>query len=108
MIYRNTDAKPVEMLPGLLRRTLVEGVSMMICECTFESGIEVPNHSHAHEQAGYVVSGRIRLTIDGQSFDLGPRDSYYVPANVPHSALSLEPCVVIDTFSPPREDYRVS
>ncbi len=55
-----------------------------------------------------MVSGKIRLTIDGQSFDLGPRDSYYVPANVPHSALSLEPCVVIDTFSPPREDYRVS
>lgn len=106
MIYRNTDATPVEMLPGLVRRTLADGESMMLCEFTFDAGVEVPNHSHPHEQVGYVVSGRLRMIVDGQSHDLGPGDSYHAPSNVPHGALTLEPSVMVDVFSPPREDYR--
>ncbi len=106
MIFRNADAISVEMVPGLLRRTLVEGKSMMVCECTFAPGVKVPNHSHPHEQVGYVVSGKIHITIDGRSFDLGTGDSYCAPSNVPHSAFTLEHSVVVDTFSPPREDYR--
>jgi quercetin dioxygenase-like cupin family protein len=106
MIYRNADATPVEMLPGLIRRTLADGESLMICEFTFDADVEVPNHTHPHEQVGYVVSGRIRLTIDGESSELGPGDSYHIPSNVPHGAITLEPAVVVDAFSPPREDYR--
>lgn len=106
MIYRNADATPVEMLPGLVRRTLADSESMMLCEFTFDAGVEVPNHSHPHEQVGYVVSGQLRMTVDGQSHDLGPGDSYHAPSNVPHGALTLEPSVVVEVFSPPREDYR--
>ena len=105
MIFHRTDAKSVEMLPGLVRRTLAQGDSMMICEFTFEADVTVPIHTHPHEQVGYVVSGRVRMTIDGESFDLGAGDSYYAPSNVPHGALTLEPSVVVDTFNPPREDY---
>jgi unsaturated pyranuronate lyase len=106
MIYRNADAAPVQMFPGLVRRTLADGESMMMCEFTFETGVTVPNHTHPHEQVGYVVSGRVRMTIEDESFELGPGDSYHAPSNVPHSALTLQPSVVVDTFSPPREDYR--
>ena len=105
-IRRTTEVCQVEMVPRLHRRTLVTGKSMMICECTFESGAQVPTHSHTHEQVGYVVSGKIRIIIDGESFDLGPGDSYCAPSNIPHSALTSEPSMVIDVFSPPREDYR--
>lgn len=106
MIIRNADVAPVEMLPGLVRRTLADGETMMLCEFTFEDHVEVPIHTHPHEQVGYVVSGRIRLTVEGESFDLEPGDSYHAPPNVPHGALTLEPTVVVDVFSPPREDYR--
>ena len=106
MIYRNADATPVQMLPGLVRRTLADGPSLMVCEFTFDAGIQIPNHAHPHEQVGYVVSGRVRLTIDRETFELGPGDSYRALSNVPHGALTLEPSVVVDTFSPPREDYR--
>jgi quercetin dioxygenase-like cupin family protein len=105
-ICRTGEACQVEMIPGLRRRTLVTGKSMMVCECTFDSGVQVPTHSHPHEQAGYIVSGKIRVIIDGESFDLAPGDSYCALSNVPHSALTFEPSVVIDVFSPPREDYR--
>ncbi len=106
MIFRYADAASVEMVPGLLRRTLVEGKSMMICECTFAPGVKVPDHFHPHEQAGYVVLGKIQITIGGKCFELEAGDSYCAPSNVTHSAFTLERSVVIDIFSPPREDYR--
>ncbi len=95
------------MVTGLHRRTLIEGKAMMICECTFASGVKVPDHSHPHEQVGYVVSGKIQITIDGRSFDLEAGDSYCAPSNVSHSACTLERSIVIDIFSPPRDDYRL-
>lgn len=106
MIYKNVDAKPVEMLPGLTRRTLVTGKTMMLCEFTFDANVEVPMHTHPHEQVGYVVSGRVKMTIGDEAIELGAGDSYYAPSEVPHGAVTLEPSVLIDVFNPPREDYQ--
>jgi len=106
MIFLNADTTPVQMLPGLTRRTLADGEAMMMCEFTFDANVQIPNHTHPHEQVGYVAAGRVRMIIDGQSFELGPGDSYRAPSNVPHGAFTLEPAVVVDVFSPPRQDYR--
>jgi quercetin dioxygenase-like cupin family protein len=105
-IYPNTEARPVEMLPGLTRRTLADGATMTLCEITLQAGVEVPVHTHPHEQVGYVVRGRIEMIIDGQPTLVGPGDSYYAAGDVPHGAHALETTVVVDVFSPPREDYR--
>lgn len=105
MISRYSKSNPVEVMPGLFRRTLITGKSMMICEFTLDSGIEIPAHAHPHEQVGYVASGKVRITVGGESFVLGPGDSYYAPSGVMHSAQVLEKAIVVDTFNPPREDY---
>lgn len=107
MMYRNADAEPVQALPGIVRRTLIEGKSMMICEFTLEMGAQIPTHAHLQEQVGYLVSGKIRVIVDGRGFELNPGDCYCVLSNVPHSAEILARSVAVDTFSPPREDYRV-
>lgn len=66
----------------------------------------VPIHEHVNEQAGYVVSGLIAMTIAGDTRHLGPGESYIVPPNVPHGATAGDQgCQVIDIFSPPRADY---
>jgi quercetin dioxygenase-like cupin family protein len=106
MIVRNNDIQPIEMLQGLTRKTLAQSQTMMICEFTFAANVRIPIHTHAHDQVGYVVYGRIVMNIDGQEFELGSGDSYSAPSLVPHGATTLEPTVIIDTFSPPREDYR--
>lgn len=106
MIKLRAAAAPVAMLPGLVRRTLVDGGTLMICEFTFDANIRIPDHAHVHDQVGYVVSGRVAMTIAGETFELGPGDTYHAPSNVRHSALTLEPTVIVDTFSPAREDYR--
>ena len=94
------------MLPGLIRRTLVCSDNMMICRFDLDKGVKIPDHSHSHDQAGYVVSGKIRITVDGKSLDLGAGDSYSAPPNALHSAQALEASVVVDAFYPPRDDYR--
>jgi quercetin dioxygenase-like cupin family protein len=105
-IYPNAEATPVEMLPGIIRRTLADGATMMLCEVTLEAGAEVPAHTHPHEQVGYVVRGRLEMIIDGRRTEVPSGDSYYAPGDVPHGARALETTVVIDVFNPPREDYR--
>ena len=106
MISKYSSSSPVEMLPGLIRRTLASGKTMMVVEFTLEAGVEIPGHTHPHEQIGYIASGNVRLIIDGEPFDLGPGDTYYAPSNTNHGAIALERSVVVDTFNPPREDYR--
>jgi quercetin dioxygenase-like cupin family protein len=106
MIHRYDSSKPVEMMPGLIRRMLAECSSMMICEFTLDKGVEIPVHSHPHEQVGYIASGRIKIIVDGESFELKPGDCYSARPGVPHGAVALERTVVVDTFNPPREDYR--
>ncbi len=106
MIVLNKETKPVSMLPGITRKTLAQGPSLMICEFTFDAHVEIPIHSHPHEQVGYIASGHVVMTIAGEKFELKHGDSYYAPGNVPHGALTLEPTVIVDTFCPPREDYQ--
>ncbi len=106
MFFQYADAASVHMAPGLIRRTLVCGDKLMICLFDLDLGVEIPCHSHPHDQAGYVVSGKIRITVDGKSCDLGAGDSYSASSGILHSAMALEPSVVVDTFYPPRDDYR--
>jgi len=102
----HTSVTPVEMLPGIFRRTMTDGDEMMLCEVTLDGGAIVPMHTHPHEQTGYLVSGRLRLKIDDEVRDLSPGDCWMIPGGVPHEATALERAVIIDVFSPPREEYR--
>ncbi len=105
MFYKRSDSTPVEMAPGLVRSVLATSQQLMLAEFTFDSGAAVPQHSHPHDQVGYVVAGRMEMVIGDQVANCGPGDSYRAPPDVPHSGVALEPSVVIDVFYPPREDY---
>ena len=59
MLFHRSSATPVEMLPGVVRRTLTEGERMMLIEVTLQQGAVVPLHTHPHEQIGYLASGRL-------------------------------------------------
>jgi quercetin dioxygenase-like cupin family protein len=106
MILLNKDADPILMLPGLIRRTLAQTESIMLCEFTFEAHVEIPIHTHPNQQVGYLVEGRVQMTIDGEKFILIKGDSYSAPANIPHGVYTLEPSIIVDAFFPPREDYK--
>ena len=100
------SATPVEMFPGVVRRTLTFGERLMLVEVTMEDGAVVPSHTHPHEQTGYLVSGRFLFELAEERRELRPGDSWLVPSDMPHQVTALAPCVAIDIFSPPREEYR--
>jgi quercetin dioxygenase-like cupin family protein len=90
--------------PGILRKTVASGERMMQMIVQLEAGSRLPEHRHPHEQLTYLVSGRLRLYLDGVAHDLGPGDSLLIPGGVLHSAEVLAESVALDTFCPPRED----
>jgi len=106
MLTHRSSATPVEMLPGVVRRTLTEGDRTMLVEVTLAKGTVVPLHTHPHEQIGYLASGRLLFEVGDERRELSAGDSWLVPSNVPHQVTTLEPSVAIDVFSPPREEYR--
>jgi quercetin dioxygenase-like cupin family protein len=106
MIQQHSTSTPIEMLPGIIRRTLITTEKMMICEFRFKASSVVPMHAHPHEQVGYVVSGKVIMTINGNDYELMTGDSYAAPSGISHSARIIDETVIIDTFSPPREDYK--
>jgi hypothetical protein len=76
-----------------------------MAEFLLKKGSRLPQHSHPHEQTGYLVKGRIRLFIGSTKNDVVPGDSWCIPSGVEHGAEILEDSVAIEVFSPVREDY---
>lgn len=93
-----------DMQPGVRRRTLASGESMMQMEVTFAAGSQLPVHMHQNEQMTHVVSGRLILTLEGMPHECGPGETLLIAGGIAHSAEAREDAVVLDTFSPPRFD----
>lgn len=92
-------------IPGITMRSLTGG-RLMLNRVEIDPDVEVPRHNHAHEQAGLVLEGALDLTVGDETRTLRPGDAYTCPPDLPHRAVAgPEGCVVLDVFSPPREDY---
>jgi quercetin dioxygenase-like cupin family protein len=105
-VIRVSEVEPVEMVPGVWRRTLSWGERLMVVHVTLEEGTVVPAHRHPHEQITYIVEGELSMDVEGRTYVLRAGDSLLFPADVEHGATALQHTLVIDTFSPPREDYK--
>lgn len=105
MFYKASPEGYIPAVAGVQRKTLVYGEKVLCAEFQLQKGYLLPKHAHPHEQAGYLVSGHIRLTIGSETYDVTPGDSWCVAGNVEHWVEILEDSVVIEVFSPVREDY---
>ena len=100
--------KPATILhpePGLQREVLVHSPALMLVRHTMRKGWQGTAHTHPHEQLIYVLGGRIGMTIAGRSLEVSMGDNLIVASNVEHQATALEDSVVLDVFTPAREDY---
>lgn len=92
-------------LPGIRMKTLCHGDRTLMTEFVLDSDSDLSVHSHPYEQTGYLVRGRIILTIGEETYEAMPGDSWCIPSNVKHGARIVEDSVAIEIFSPVREDY---
>ncbi len=90
---------------GVKRKIMGYDDSIMLVNVHFDKGGIGPMHAHYHSQVTYVVSGIFELTIDKETHLLKGGDSFYIPPNVLHGAVCKESGVLIDVFSPIREDF---
>lgn len=90
---------------GITRQLLGYGDSLMVVRVTFEEGAIGYRHAHPHAQVSYVESGEFDVYIDGVEKRLGPGDSFYVQPNLDHGAVCRKSGVLLDVFSPSREDF---
>lgn len=94
-----------EMIAGVWLKSLVHGEKTHLTEVRFVKGAVVPEHRHPHEQTGYLISGSLRFFGKGEDTVVGPGDCWNFASDTPHGAEALEDSVVIEVFSPIREDY---
>jgi quercetin dioxygenase-like cupin family protein len=91
---------------GVRRRIVVDGAKLMLVEVHFEKGGVGTLHSHPHEQAVYVLSGAVKFTRGDETFEVRAGQQTLVPSGTTHGLVALEETLLLDVFSPPREDFR--
>jgi len=99
------DTVPVEQLSSSIKRRMIAGINEMLVRWEFLKGAVATRHSHPHEQIVVMVQGRLRLFVGDAETVMATGDIVVIPPNTPHEAHALEDTVVIDIFSPPREDF---
>ncbi len=96
---------PISPVPGCRMRTPF-GEHLMLSYLEMDDGAEVPLHHHPHEQGGILLKGRVQLTIGDETRVVEAGSLFLIPPNTPHRAVAVGgPAVVLDVFSPVREDY---
>jgi quercetin dioxygenase-like cupin family protein len=104
--YQNWATQPAERLAEGIERQMILGERLMVCRLSLAPGIVTPVHSHPHEQITIVERGRVRFTVDGAERIASAGDVLFFPSGLEHGATMLdEPVVLVDIFSPPREDF---
>ena len=97
---------PVEHPAEGIERQMVVGEKVMMVRFRFVPLLVTPEHTHPHEQMSIVVSGRVRFFVEGKERIASPGDILHFPPNCLHGATMMdEEVVLIDIFSPIREDF---
>lgn len=105
VVVTATETKRSAPEPGLTRLIGAYNEKLFLAEHHMEKGWVGAAHSHPHEQIVYVISGHLKVTSGGKTFDVRAGDSFLVRGGVEHQARAIESSQVIDVFTPCRNDY---
>jgi len=94
-----------EVGPGLKRQMMGYDDKIMLVKVHFEVGAVGQLHKHYHSQVTYVESGEFEMTIGDEVKMIKGGDSYYIPPHVMHGCVCKKKGVLLDVFSPAREDF---
>ena len=105
VFIENRDIPWEEVDKGMKRKIMAYDDKLMVVKVQFEKGGVGVLHQHYHSQITHVESGKFEVQINGEKKILVGGDAFYIPPNVLHGAVCLEAGVLIDVFSPMREDF---
>lgn len=105
MDVRRWAQEPVEQMGPGLTRQMVTMQHLTVARIHLAAGTVVPEHRHENEQVANVLEGSIRFVVDGEESVVGAGESLVLPSGVPHAATAITDAVILDVFSPRREDW---
>jgi quercetin dioxygenase-like cupin family protein len=105
MFIHNHEVQYEAVSHGVKRKIMGYDERLMLVRVEFEKGSIGALHSHYHSQITNIESGTFEVEIGGEKKVLKTGDAFYIPPNVVHGVVCLEQGVLIDTFSPMREDF---
>jgi quercetin dioxygenase-like cupin family protein len=94
-----------ELGGGVYRQIAGYDKEIMLVKVKFVKGAVGEVHQHIHTQSSFVASGIFEVKIKGETKILKALDSFYVEPNALHGVICLEDGLLIDAFSPPRQDF---
>lgn len=105
-LFMNSPKSEAEDLGGGIHRTLLGyDNKILMAKIWFDEGAIGEVHDHHHSQVSYIASGKFEVEIDGKKQILEQGGCFFVPSMTRHGIVCLEPGVLIDAFSPAREDF---
>ena len=105
VFINDADLPWQEVDKGIRRKIMSYDDRLMLVKVDFDAGGIGTVHQHPHTQISHVESGVFEVEINGDKKILKAGDAFYIPPNVLHGAVCLEAGVLIDVFSPMREDF---
>ena len=94
-----------EVCPGCRLRTPY-GENLMLSYLEMDEGAVIPLHDHPHEQGGMLLEGKLQFTLGDETRIVEAGAMFIIPPGVPHTVVAIDgPALVLDVFSPIREDY---
>ncbi|MFC4262060.1 cupin domain-containing protein [Ferruginibacter yonginensis] len=105
VFINDTDIAWEQVGEGLRRKIMAYDDNLMVVRVSFETGAIGTVHQHFHTQISHVESGVFEVEINNEKKILKAGDAFYVPSNIWHGAVCKEAGVLIDIFSPMREDF---
>ena len=104
-----SERETIEAVERVHLTQLAAGERTSIQGFEIEPGATVPEHSHHHEQTGFVYEGELTFLVGGERSDpreivVGPGESFTIPGDEPHAAVNRGDGVVrgVDVFAPAR------
>lgn len=94
-----------EMGNGMRRQILGHESNLMLVKVYFDKGVVSPRHNHPHQQVSTVLSGEFEVEVDGEKQRLAAGDAFVIPGGLKHQASCLKAGILLDAFSPRRDDF---
>ncbi len=101
----NWNTVESEQLNALIARRVIHGEQLTVARLELRKYAVVPEHRHVNEQLSMVERGALKFRFEDREQVVRGGEALLIPPNAPHGVEALEDTVVVDVFSPAREDW---
>ena len=105
VVHHSWSTIPAEQINPSISRRFITGDRVTIARFELKRGGVVPQHAHENEQVSFVLDGALKFKIDGREIVVRGGEVLQIPGSVAHEVEVLEDTLVVDVFSPIRQDW---